>query len=365
VKKEVISDKQGISIVILYMSGTSTIVVFGLLAEMDIWLANILAVSLAIIMGFLIGHIQSVFPGRDIFVIAIKCYGKFFGGIIIILFAWFAFQEATLVAINMQTFIGETSVTETPYIMLIIPFIFLCAWAIREGIEVIGRWAKLCTIFFTIFIVSIVVLLIPQMDVSNVQPILYKGIKPVWEGTFAAFTFPFAEIMMFPMFLYNFKTKKSSYKIYTLGLLISGIIVIMTSLTTVLVLGIDVATGLYFPTYHAVKQVSVGETLQRIEVLAALIFLFGAFLKISVLLLAACKGVAKIFNFSDYRFIITPMALLMINLSHFEFSGRVTATRWIFEIYPIYTFSFEIILTLVILIPVEIKRKKLRSKPAA
>ncbi|WP_432663773.1 endospore germination permease [Wukongibacter baidiensis] len=363
-KKEVISDKQGISIVILYMCGTSTIVVFGLLAEMDIWIANILAVSLAIIMGLLIGYIQSVFPDKDIFHISIKCYGKFFGAIVILLFAWFAFHEATLVAINMQTFLGETAVTDTPYIMLIIPFIFVCAWAIKEGIEVIGRWSKSCAIIFIISIVSIVILLIPEMDHSNVQPILYKGIKPVWDGTFAAFTFPFAEIMMFPMFLYNFKTKKSSYKIYTLGLLISGIIVIMTSLTTVLVLGIDIATGLYFPTFHAVKQISVGETLQRMEVLAALIFILGAFLKISVLLLGTCKGVARIFNFSDYRFIVTPMALLMINLSHLEFSGRVAFSSWVFEIYPIYTFSFEIALTLIILIPVVIK-KKLRRTPAA
>lgn len=361
-KKEVISDKQGISIVILYMSGTSTIVVFGLLAEMDIWIANILAVSFAIIMGLIIGRIQSSFHGEDIFDISIKCYGRFLGGIVIILFAWFAFHEATLVVINMQTFIIETSISETPYYALTIPFIFICAWAIKEGIELIGRWSSLFIILFIFSVISIVLLLIPEMNPNNVQPILYNGMKPVWRGTFAAFTFPFGEIMMFPMFLYDFKTNKSSYKIYTLGLLLSGVIIIMTSLTTVLVLGVDVATGVYFPTYHAVKQISVLETLQRMEVIAALIFLFGAFLKISLLLLGVCKGISKIFNIKDYCFIVIPIALLMINFSQFAFTGRVVMTHWIYEIYPIYTFVFEIILTLIILIPVEIKRRRMRGR---
>lgn len=363
--KEVVSDSQGISIVILYMCGTSTIVVFGLLAEMDIWLANILAVSFAIIMGVILSRIQSVFPEQDMFDIMMICYGKFFGGTLTLVFVWFAFHEATLVAINMKTFIGETTVQETPSIMIIIPFIFLCVWGGKHGIGLLGRWSSFFVVPFISFVFFIVVLLIPEMDFSNVQPFLYKGIKPVLSGTFAAFTFPFGGIIVFPAFLYNFKTQKSSKRIYTIGLLISGIVVIMTSLTTVLVLGIDFAMIQYFPTYIAVKEISMGETLQRIEVLAALIFLFGAFLKISVLVLAACKGVAKIFGFSDYRFIVMPVGLLLLNLSYLEFAGRIGFSSWIFDIYPYYTFFNEIAIFLLFWLGVEIKKMQLKNKPIA
>lgn len=362
--KETISDMQGISIVILYMCGTSTIVVFGLLAEKDIWLANILAVTFAIIMGIVLSHIQSIFPEKDLFDIMMICYGKFFGGILALLFIWFAFHEATLVALNMQTFIVETTIQETPYIMIMIPFIFLCLWGAKQGIELLGRWSSLFVVLFIGFIVFIVILLIPEMDFSNIQPVLYNGIKPVLSGTFAAFTFPFGEIMVFPAFLYNFKTKKSSKRIYTIGLIISGIVVITSSLATVLVLGVDFAMIQYFPTYIAVKEISIGDTLQRIEVLAALIFLFGAFLKISVLILAACKGLSKLFRVSEYRFLVVPIGLHMLNLSQLEFPGRIAFSSWIFAIYPAYTFFNEIAIFLLVWLGAEIKKRKLKNRPA-
>lgn len=357
--KEVISDKQGVSLVVLFIIGESSILVSGLTAEKDLWLAIILSIFMALFLMFVYSKLFNICPDKDLFDLVEICFGKFIGKGIILLYTWYAFDLATLVLIDFGQFVNTINLPETPIIVPMIGIMILCVWIVKEGIEVMGKWGELFLMIPIILAFIAILFLIPNMNLNNIRPVLYNGMKPVIKGAYEVLIYPFGETVIFTVAFSALKDKKSIYKIYIQSLLIGAIFLLTTSLTIVLVLGINDASISYFPAYETVKRINIGNTLQRIEAISAIVFLLGGFIKVSIYLLAACKGVAKIFGCKDYRFIVTPIALLVINLAYFEFDSIISFNEWIFNAWVYYAFLFIVIFPIIILIAAEIKKKKL------
>lgn len=340
------------------LSGSTSIFVTGLDAKKDLWLAIILALFMVLPMVTIFARLHSIFPGENLFDIIEICFGKFIGKVIMIVFTWYTFYWTADVLNNYGLFIKAVGLPDTPYIIPIILLGILCAWIIKEGIEVLGRWSEF---FLTIAIISIFVgisLLIPKMNINNILPVLYDGINPVFKGAYSVFTQPFVQTVAFTMAFTNFKRKNSSYKVYFIGLLIGAILTFVVSVTNILVIGIEESTHMYYPSYFAAGRMNIGNFLQRLEIIITLVFILGGFIKISILLLCTCKGITKIFGYRDYRFIITPVLLLIINPSYFQYDSTAHYFEFNTDIWPAYFFPFQIILPIIIWIVAEIKKKQ-------
>lgn len=358
--KETISDKHGISLVILFLSGTSSILEYGLQAKNDVWLAIMLSTLLGLVMAISFSYLHSLFPGKDFYDIVRTYLGKLTGNIIIALYIWYIYHSASIVVRNAGQFINIVILNETPLIIILVSIVILCIWSVKKGIELIGGMADFFILPFTFFIIITILLLITSMDINNLRPFLYNGIKPVTRAAFLTFSFPFGEIVTFSMVFSSFKNKKSPYKVYIIGTLIGGAIIMATSLMGILVLGSDTALSFYYPSYIAISRINIGGFLQRLEIIAAVIFMLGAFVKISIYLLACCRGISTLFNCPDYRFIATPVGLLIINLSYFIYGSIMEFLEWDLEIWPYYSLLFQAILPIIILASAII-RKKLSS----
>jgi len=151
--------------------------------------------------------------------------------------------------------------------------------------------------------------------------------------------------------------KKSYYKVYITGLFIAGIIIVCTYLTNVLVLGVNRAASLYFPSYGTAARINIGDIVQRIEIVVGVVFVIGGFIKVNICLLATCRGITKIFRYKDYRFIVTPIGLLLINLSYLIYDNTIEFLEWSHDIWRYYAFPFQVIFPIVLLITAEIKRQ--------
>ena len=114
---------------------------------------------------------------------------------------------------------------------------------------------------------------------------------------------------------------------------------------------------MYFPSYVAISRVNIGNFLQRLEISVTIVFILSGFIKISICLLAATKGVSKLFGCKDYRFLVTPVGLLMVNLAYLVYDSIMEMFEWAQEIWPYYAFPFQVVLPLIILIAVEVKAR--------
>ena len=92
----------------------------------------------------------------------------------------------------------------------------------------------------------------------------------------------------------------------------------------------------------------------------AFAFLLGGFMKMSVCLLAACKGIAKVFGYSDYRFLAIPLSFLSVGFSYMIYEN-IMYVLWTIEVWAYYAFLFQVIFPFALFVIAEIKvRKKLR-----
>ncbi|MCG8500527.1 MAG: endospore germination permease [Firmicutes bacterium] len=359
--QETISDKQAIMLVMLFIIGTAIVFIPGFEAGKDVWLAVIFSVVMILPFIFMYARLLFLFPGKGLFDILQSVFGKWLGKGLGILYIWFALHLSSLIIRNFGDFVSTVGLRETPSIVSMIGIGLLCAWGVKQGIEVLGRWVEFFLPLLIVIVFGAIFLLMPEMDMNNVRPVLYDGIRPVARGTFSIFSFPFGETIMFTMVFHALKTRQSCYKVYITGVCLTGIVGTLISLTVVLVLGVSGYLNAYFPTYAMVSKLNVGGFLQRVEVIVAVVFLLGGFIKASICLIGASQGVAKVFGLKDYRFIVIPVVLLVLNLAYFHYEDVREMYRWTFAIWPYYAFAFQAIIPVLIWIFAEMairSRKK-------
>ncbi len=356
--KEVISDTHGICLMTMFIIGTSSMQVSGLASEQDLWLSIVISILMAVPLMFVYSRLYELFPGKNILDVAEICFGKFIGKILIALFAFYMIEETFEILRNAAQFIYTVGLIETP---LIIPTIFitlLCIFIVKEGIEVMSRFSKIFLPILIGFILLFCLSSIPNMDLNNIYPILSNGIKPILKGSFQTFVFPFAQTVGFTIVFSSLSQKKSSYHIYFTSLFLGGILVFILSITGLLVLGTYATTSVYHPTYFAAARISIGPYLRGIEILISTTLLLAAFIKISIFLLASCIATAHLFNFKDYRFIITPIALFSLNLSSFMVDNIKEFWEWTDKAWYYFALPFQVILPIFIWVFAEIKHRK-------
>lgn len=359
-KKEYISSRQGINTMILFIIGTSLIVGSATKAGQDAWIANILGMIFAIPILFIYARVLSLFPEKDLFEIVQIVFGNIIGKLISILFVFYAFHLAALIQRNLSEFIHVSAMPETPELVFVITMGLVCIWGVKAGIEVLARWAEFAVPMIIVATLIIIALSITKIDFNYILPILSVDLNVVLKESFSVFSFPFAETVIFMMIGYTFKNKDSKYNIYFTSWLVGGITIVAVTLRNYLVMGQEFVESTFFPTYTAVGLINIGEFLQRFEVIVALVFLCGVFIKGSICLLAACKGFANIMNVRDYRDFVAPIGLLMIYFSLILFQSFLEMQYWAFNIDKFFAFPFQVILPIIIWIGAEIKIKKIK-----
>lgn len=353
--KEIISEKMGISIMTIFILGTSLVVGTGWAAKRDTWIAILLAAAMSLPVMFIYSRILTLYPGKDLFDILEIIFGKIISKFIQILFFWYPFFLGAILIRDVFEFIGIAGLPGTPQLIPNLFMTIVCILVIKDGIEVLGRILTFILPIIFIIILLETLLSLSMFQVSNIQPVLYDGFNPVFFGAFQTFTFPFAQTIIFTMVLSSLKSQVSSYKVYYKSLFLGGLILMICTVRNIMILGWEMVNSLYFPSYSALSVVKIGTYIERIEIVVTSVFLFTCFAKISVCLYAATRGFAKILPLGDYRTMVAPVGLLMSMLSENLFENASDFAHWNGHINPYYSLLFTVILPFFVLIAAEIK----------
>jgi len=306
-KNEIISERQGIILITLFIIGSTFLIGSGGAAKQDAWIAVIIAISCSIILLLMFSRILSLYPGKDLFDILQIAMGKFAGKIISLLMIWFAFHLGALVLRNLSEFTSILIFSDTPVVFPMLFLTMLIIWCLKAGIEVLGRWSEFFIWIVLLISLLVTVFLIPDMNINRLKPILNNGLPPLLKGSLSSFCFPFGETVVFTMVFSNVSKTKSYKKTFLGGLLIGGGIIFLATFRNTVVLGSETISRIYFPTSMVVSLIHLGPMLQRLEILVVITFLICVFVKVSICTFAVCNGISKVFGFNDYKFTATPI----------------------------------------------------------
>jgi spore germination protein KB len=356
-----ISSFQIMVLAMLFTSSTSTVMVPSLLAELsgkDAWIAAIIGVVLGLLFPLLYVRLASRHTNLNLVELIEKILGKRAGKLISFLFFLHFLILGSGLVRHSADFLLVNMLGGTPIEFLSILIVLIIVFAARSGLEVIARAAEIFFPWVVFLFLLLIIVLVPEMDLSHTQPIFENGIKPILHGSFVILGTPFLDMITFLVFFSAVNNKKQAGKALIVGTFLGGVVLIINVCLAIFVLGDEFAARSTYALYTLAKQINIGGFLNRIEAIVAVIWFLSAFFKMTLSFYAAVVTFAQVMNLKEYRSVTFPFGifavilslLLFPNMSYFDTFVKVTWTP--------YLFTYGLFIPVVLLIIDSLKRKK-------
>lgn len=355
-KREFITRYQGVNLIILFTAGSTLVLGTGAEAGKDSWISILLATAVMIPVIIMYITILTSYPGMDLFQVIEHVFGRAIGLLLNIIYIFFAATLSGFIIRNFGEFVKSVSLNETPINVILLFVSIVVIYGLKGGIEVLGRWSGLIGPILIILTISTMVMLIPNSDLNNLRPIMFRGINPIIEGSFFVISFPMAELVIFMMGFSSLKNKREIWNVYLKGFFIGAIMIFMATIMEIIVLGENTYSAAAFPSYSAVRRIDFGNFVQRVEIIMATTFFCGGFIKSSMCCLGACKGISQVFKFEDYRFLVTPIGIIIFILAAVSFNDISEMSSFVLEVWRYYSIVFQVFIPVIILVGVVLKK---------
>jgi spore germination protein KB len=351
VKKEMeyISSSQLIYLIIAMIQGSTLTLSFVYsVTKQDVWIVILSGGIATIPLAMVYVSISKRFPGKNIIEINKKVYGGFLGSVISILYTTYFFLIVPYNLRFLADFLNVLIFPETPIIVFIIGFMFICAWGVREGIEVIARCSPILVVITVIVTAVSILLLIGEMKVSNFLPVFQLNIKQFVQGTHIMMAIPFGEVIVFYMIYCNVKDTDKIKKNTIWGIVIGGIYMLIIVFRSISVLG-PLSLNQVSPSYQALQLVDIGDILTRLESLTTIVLLITIFVKVCIFFYATVLSIAQLLKLHSYKILVTPLGIIMISLSVLIFENVLEEPYVAANIGPIFDIPIQIFIPILTL----------------
>lgn len=355
-EKGEISSSQLMFLVCAYMQGGLVSLSYAdPISRHDTWLAVITALIMGLLFSLVYIKLASIFPGKTAIEINDLIFGTYLGKLISL---QYLYLFITLLSIYLW-FIGDFVLTfimpETPITLIISMFTFVSAWAVRQGIEVIGRMSIAIVLIATLIISLTFVLLFKDMEFSNFLPIFEVPLKDLLQSTHIIMHISFSEVLIFLMVIPYINKPKQVKKSILLGLFSGGLLLLTTSIRNIATLG-PLSSIVTSPAIEAVRLIDIGKIITRLEVLVAMAQIFSLFIITSILYYASALGIAQITKLRSYKPIVSPLGIFAVALAFISYDSSMQLSHSAMYITPIFSAWFYLILPLLSLVVAKLRK---------
>lgn len=361
-QREMISTRQAICIIALFIWGSSVVMGGSPEAEQDSWLSLLLAFACFVPLLLIYGRIMQLYPEKNLFDIFQVILGKAGGKIFILFISWYALHLCAIVLCNFSQFIEIVAMPETPQLPLLVVMLCVTTYLAFSGVETLGKWA-VATMPLVIFVVLFTtVLSLSFMDFSNILPVMEHSFSEIAGGSLNIFSFPLAETVLFLGIADAVKRQTNPYGLYFRACAFGMLVLLVVMLRNIELLG-PLMRIEYFSSYIAARIIRVGDFLTRLEGSISMNFVITGISKITLCLIVAAKGIAYLIGSPSYRRILFAVAVLALALSVTLYSSAMQLFGFI-AAYPYYALPFEVFIPVLLWLLAEIKtwrQKKLAA----
>jgi len=327
----------------------------------DIWLSELLGFPITLFLSLPVYLLWKRFPDQTIIQYSQTVAGKA-GKLIGILYVWFFIHFTAITVTQFGTFLSTAVMPETPILFFAVSLVLLCAYAARNGIEVISRVSELCVLIILVGIITIVLLLTKDMDLKALTPILEKGTLPVLHGGFTAAART-VEMLGLAMLLPYLNDRKKVKTIFLAGFALIALRFVIITIPVIAVFGFEEAKTRSFPFFSAIRLINVGDFLERLEAVHMAIWVMGIFIKVSFYYYLAALGLGQLFNLKDYKPLVFPIGTVIIPLSILITPSVVELREFTsYKIFTWYALFFTLFIPSLLLLIAVIREKGEKQK---
>lgn len=361
-EKAKISSYQLFVLVLLFELGSALLLPLAMDAKQDAWIAVLLGMIGGMLLFIIFFRLYQYYPDKLPTMYAQIIVGKPIGKILAFLYIlYFAYLSARVLR-DFGVMLVTFAYPETPLFIVNSLLIIVVVYAVRKGIEVLGRTGELLfSIMYVLAVTGFVLVVVSGLiDVSNLKPVLGGGITPVLKAAFTqVLYFPFGETIVFAMiFPYlNHSSKAKIAGLCAIGL--SGINLALVMLMNISVLGVNLTSRAPFPLLATIQMIQVAEFIERLDIFFMLALIIGGFFKIGIFFYAVVTGVANLFSIDSHTRLCYPMALVVLLLSITMASSFAEHLHEGYKFVPLFLhLPFQVIIPVTLLVIAMIRRRR-------
>ncbi|WP_052500276.1 GerAB/ArcD/ProY family transporter [Priestia megaterium] len=327
-------------------------------AHQDMWISPIWASFNGFLTAFIVYELHKIYPKETIIQYSQRIVGKIIGKVLGFVFLFYFLYVSSLIDREYADFIITSFLPRTPMAVILGSMVLICAFAVRGGLEVVARAAQ---IFVPVYMLTLVllILLIPDLQPTNIFPIMEHGIRPSIRGAVQPslwFGQVFLISMMLPFLIDREKGRK--YSMITVGFCMIAMIYI--NIVSLLLFGESVTTYAY-PVFTAFRYISIATFFEHLEVFVIIIWVLGVFIKLSIFYYVLCLGTAQWLRLSDYRPLVFPLGFMIILFGIWVSPSMQEISKFIETIIPFVESSLFTFIPIILLF-IAIVQKKRKSK---
>ena len=326
------------------------------IAKQDAWISTILSILAGLLIIWLVVSLSLRFPDKTLFEFSEIILGKVMGKIVsFFYFAWFIHTNMLIIR-EFGSFTNTILMLNTPIIVFYIAAVTVSAYAVHNGLEVLGRSCQMFIPVILFLLLAVFTLTIGNIDLTRLLPIMDIGIVPILEATLTPISW-MGEVIIWAMIIPYLRKPEDAKRAGIWGILIIGFFALIGVFISLVIFG-PIAGNLAYPVFNAVRIISIANFLERLESVVITAWILSAFIKITIFYYVAVLGGAQLFGLKTYRPMVLPIGIILIILSALLLPNTAELTDFLASSFTFYSpVFFEIGIPLILLITAIIKKQ--------
>lgn len=339
-KLEAVSATQMGILFFVFMTGSSIINIPSPLigkAGNAAWLSLLISGTTGMALLGCMLYLYRRFPALSFVQYSGKLIGRWPTLLISILPLSFLFHMLTAIVLDIGLFMRSSMMRETPMYAFTLPIYIVAALSVMAGIEVMARMYTLILILVVIFVASVLLLGVEHYNLAFLDPVMPQGIKPLLNGAFFSFGFPYAEVFLFAM-LFPFVSKSTAgrlNRVMILALILNIVTLCISTMCTIMLFG-PLSGVKKYSLFELARTIDVQEILTRIESVIGLSLIAGSYMKTTITLYVLSLYLTHLFKLKDHRSIVLPIALVAFMNSLVGFSSDMQWVEIVSVVHPLW-----------------------------
>lgn len=263
--------------------------------------------ALSIIFMNIIIYLNSRFPGKTLPDYCAEIIGVIPAKILTFIYAVYI---ASFIAYEVRIFnevIKVFLLFKTPSEVIIISLILACTYAVRGGVECIGRAMEF---FFPLLVIPLIIMLIPgigSVDFSNLLPVFHGLSTKIFKALpNMALSFAGYELLLF--YVGFMKEPKKAHLSATIGMIFVTIIYLILTILCFGMFGTKLLQQMVWPVLGYVRAINLpGLFIERLDGVMLGIWVFTVYTTMIALYFALTYSLSKIFGTKEQKQYALPM----------------------------------------------------------
>jgi spore germination protein KB len=285
--------------VLLSFTGTIT------LAGQDAWIALFLSGAGALFMAFIALHLASLFPDKTLGEFSQILLGKWGGKLIVLAYIVMMLISIPFVLRQSADFVTIALLQDTPGWVISGLICLPCLYLAMYGLKSLVRVSEVIGPIVYALVILLLSVLVKDLNLHNLQPVYADtGALNIMRGSLGVMSFLCESVLLLllPPFLGD--SPKAKRRGFIGGILIPWLFLSLFLLFVLMIFGPDLSSKMWYPAYGAVRFISFGGFIERVDPIVVLIWLYCMVVKLSFFILMASYNLSKWFQLKRKKSIV-------------------------------------------------------------